>query len=50
MQSIGREWPSGLKRCETPLGARLGLGTQSRYKAPGDLQVEINKNAMINIG
>ena len=25
---------------QTPLGAQLGLGTQPRYKAPGDLWVE----------
>ena len=28
-------------RFEIPLGARLGLGTQPRYKAPGGLQVKI---------
>ena len=26
---------------QTPLGARLGLGTQPPYEAPGDFQVEI---------
>ena len=25
---------------QTPLGARLGLGTQPRYEAPGDPRVE----------
>ena len=25
---------------QNPLGARPGLGTQPRYEAPGDLQVE----------
>ena len=25
---------------QTPLGARPGIGTQPRYEAPGDLQVE----------
>ena len=34
---------------QTPLGARLGLGTQPRYEAPGDLWVEIVENAVINI-
>ena len=34
---------------QAPLGARLGLGTQSRYETPGDLWVEIDKNAVINI-
>ena len=42
------EWPSGLRRCSknwkvpgsNPLGAQLGLGTQPRYEAPGDLRVE----------
>ena len=33
---------------QTPLGAWPGLGTQSHYKAPGDLRVE-NENAVINI-
>lgn len=28
-------------RFEIPLGARLDLGTQPRYKAPGGLQVKI---------
>ena len=27
-------------RVQTPLGAQLSLGTQSRYEAPGDLRVE----------
>ena len=35
---------------QTPLGARLGLGTQPCYEAPGDLWVEIVENAVINIG
>ena len=34
---------------QTPLGTRLGLGTQPRYEAPGDLWVEIVENAVINI-
>ena len=29
---------------QTPLGAWLHLGTQPCYKAPGELQVEIDKN------
>ena len=28
---------------QTPLGSRPGLGTQPRYKAPGDLRVEYVK-------
>ena len=28
---------------QTPLGAWSGLGTKSRYEAPGDLQLEIVK-------
>ena len=28
---------------QTPLGARPGLGTQPRHKAPGDLQVKMDK-------
>ena len=28
---------------QTPLGARLGLGTQPCYEAPGDLRVETVK-------
>ena len=35
---------------QTPLGARLGLRIQPRYKAHGELWVEIDKNAVINIG
>ena len=35
---------------QTPLGAQLGLETQPRYEAPGDLRVELDKNAVINIG
>ena len=35
---------------QTPLGARPGFGTQPRYEAPGELQVEIsNEYAVINI-
>ena len=30
-------------------GARPGLGIQPRYKAPGDLRVEVVENAVINI-
>ena len=44
-------WPSGIRRdiqnrklsVLTPLGARLGFGTQPFYKVPGDLQFEISK-------
>ena len=44
-------WPSGLRRfsknCKVPvqslLGGRPGLGTQPRYKAPGDPRVENRK-------
>ena len=35
---------------QTLLGARIGLGTQPRYKAPGDLRVDIDKNTVINFG
>ena len=35
---------------ETPLSDSPGLGTQTRYEAPGDLRVEVVENAMINIG
>ena len=35
---------------QTPLRARPGLGNKFRYEAPGDLQVETDKNAVINIG
>ena len=28
----------------------MGLGTQPHYKAPGDLWVELEENAVINIG
>ena len=49
MSQIG-EWPGGLRRCcrigkfpvESLLGARPGLETQPRYKAPGDPLVEIS--------
>ena len=34
---------------QTPLGARLGLGTQPLYEASGDLQVENLQKAVINI-
>ena len=42
------EWPSGLRHCDqnmvqNPLGTRLGLGTQPRFEAPGDLRVEYVK-------
>ena len=30
--------------------ARPGLATQPQYKAPGDLRVETDQNAVINIG
>ena len=35
---------------QTPLGTRLGLGTQPRYETPGDPRVEIVEDAVINIG
>lgn len=35
---------------QTPLGAWSGLGTQLRYKAPCDLQVEHKQSVVINIG
>ena len=35
---------------QTPLGTQSGLMTQPHYEAPGDLQVEIVENAVINIG
>ena len=35
---------------QTPLGTQLGLRIQPRYMAPGELWVEIDKNAVINIG
>ena len=35
---------------QTSLGARPDLGTQPPCKAPGDLQVEYVKNAVINVG
>ena len=34
---------------QTPLGAWLGLGTQLRYKVPGNLWVKIVEKAAINI-
>ena len=42
------EWPSGLRRLgrirrftiQSPIGARLGLRTQLRYEAPGNLWVK----------
>ena len=42
------EWPSALRCCnqnqkfpvQTPPVAPLGLGTQPRYEAPGDLRVK----------
>ena len=34
---------------QTLLGTWLGLGTQPRYKAPGDLLVKIVEKAVINI-
>ena len=38
-------------RCliQAPLGARLVLGTQPCYEAPGDLQLENLTYAMINL-
>ena len=52
------EWPTGLRRCErigwfsvrNLLDTRPGLGTQSRFEAPGDLRVETKNNAVINVG
>ena len=46
------EWPRGLRCCawnqevpgSNPLGAQLDFGTQTHYKAPGDLEVEISKH------
>ena len=35
---------------QIPLGAQLGLGTQPRFEAPGDLLFKIVENAVINIG
>ena len=35
---------------QTLQGAWLGIGTQLRYKAPGDLWVKIVENAVINDG
>ena len=35
---------------QTPLGAWMGLGTQSCYEAPGDPWVTIVENTVINIG
>ena len=32
------------------VGARPGLGSQPRYKAPGHLRVKLVENALINIG
>ena len=48
MVTVWGEWPSGLSFAirierflvQNPLGAWPGLGTQSRYEAPGDLHVE----------
>ena len=43
--ATGREWSSGLRRCDqnwkiqNPLGARPGVWTQPCGKAPGDLWV-----------
>ena len=34
----------------TPLRALPDLGTQPRYKAPGDLRVKYKHNAVINFG
>ena len=35
---------------QTPLDVLLGLVTQLRYEAPGDLQVEQVSNALIKMG
>ena len=36
---------------QNPLSARLGFGTQRRYKTPGDFWVEVSiRNAEVNIG
>ena len=35
---------------QTPLGDRLGLGTQPRYEAHGNPRVKLVENAVINIG
>ena len=40
IEKVG-EWPSGGRfLVQNPLGTRPGLGTQPRYEAPSDLQVE----------
>ena len=35
---------------QTLLGASPGLGTQPCYKAPGNLQLKIVENTVLNIG
>ena len=40
----------GMFPVQTPLGAQPGLGTQPCYEAPGDLQAELVKNTVNNIG
>ena len=52
MAAYIEEWSSKLRHCtqngkvlsSTPLGALLGFGTQPRYEAPRDLQVEYLKS------
>ena len=42
-----------LEKClpvQIPLGSRLGLGTHPRYKAPGDLRVEIVEMQWLTLG
>ena len=46
----GVEIRIGRFSAQTPLGTWSGLGTQLRYEALGDLQIEIVKIAVINIG
>ena len=50
------EWPTAYGvtikirfRIQTPSSAQPGLGTQSRYEAPGEIQLVIAENTVINI-
>ena len=54
---IWRELSSELRHCrkkrkvpvQTPLGTWLGLGTQPRYEAPGDVRIENVKTQWLTL-